>query len=63
VTILKLLENALTIEGYTVYICDDSASAMDLIAVTRPDIIMLDIVMPEINGYELLEQIKSNRVF
>lgn len=59
VTILKLLENALTIEGYTVYICDDSASAFDLIAITRPDVIMLDIMMPEVNGYELLEKIKT----
>lgn len=59
VSILKLLENALTIEEYSVYICDDSASAMDLIEITRPDIIMLDIMMPEINGYELLEQIRT----
>ncbi len=59
ITILKLLENAFTIEGYKVYICDDSASAMDTIAVTRPDIIVLDIMMPKINGYEVLEKIKS----
>ncbi|HZK57249.1 MAG TPA: response regulator [Clostridia bacterium] len=59
ITILKLLENALTTEGYTVYICDDSLSAFDLIAVARPDVIMLDIMMPGINGYELLEKIKA----
>ncbi|MFW5648927.1 MAG: response regulator [Candidatus Alkaliphilus sp. MAG34] len=58
ITILKLLENALTTEGYTVYICDDSLSAFDLISVARPDVIMLDIMMPGINGYELLEKIK-----
>ena len=59
ITILKLLENALTTEGYTVYICDDSASAFDLVAVTGPDVIILDIMMPEIDGYELLERIKK----
>ncbi|KUO77014.1 MAG: hypothetical protein APF77_05775 [Clostridia bacterium BRH_c25] len=59
ITILKLLENAFVTEGYQVYICDDSESAMDTIAITRPDIIILDIMMPKVNGYELLEKIKS----
>lgn len=60
IAILKLLENALTLEGYKVYICDDSASAIDTIAVVKPDIIILDIMMPKLNGYELLGKIKSN---
>lgn len=59
ITILKLLENAFTLEGYKVYICDDSASTMDTIAVARPDIIILDIMMPELSGYEILEKIKA----
>ena len=59
VSILQLLENALTMEGYTVYICDDSASALDIIAFARPDVTILDIKMPGINGYELLKEIKS----
>lgn len=59
ITILKLLENAFTLECYKVYICDDSASAMDTIAVVRPDIIILDIMMPKPGGYEILEKIKS----
>ncbi|MFA5535961.1 MAG: response regulator [Bacillota bacterium] len=58
-TILKLLENALTIEGYDVYICDDSTTAFDLVAIIRPDVIMLDIMMPEIDGYQLLADIKG----
>lgn len=59
ITILKLLENAFTMEGYTVYICEDSASTMDTIADTRPDIIILDIIMPKLNGYEVMGKIKS----
>ncbi len=59
ITILKLLENAFTMEGYNVYMCDDSVSAMDIIAITRPDIIILDILMPMLNGYEILEKIKA----
>lgn len=59
ITILKLLENAFTLECYKVYICDDSASAMDTIAVVRPDIVILNIMMPKPDGYEILEKIKS----
>ena len=58
ITILKLLENAFTLEGYKVYICEDSASVMDTVAITRPDIIILDIMMPRFSGYEILEKIK-----
>lgn len=60
VAVLKLLEGAFTPEGYTVYICDDPLSAMDIIAFGKPDIILLDIMMPNLNGYEVLSNIKSN---
>jgi diguanylate cyclase (GGDEF)-like protein len=57
--ILKLLEASLVAEGYTVYICVDSITAMDILAVCKPDIILLDIMMPQWDGYELLEKIKA----
>lgn len=60
IVMLKLLENAFTSEGYTVYICDDSLSAMDVIAVCKPDVILLDIMMPKCDGYEILSRIKAN---
>jgi two-component system cell cycle response regulator len=59
IAVLKLLENAFTMEGYKVYICDDSVAAMETIAAVKPNIIMLDIMMPKMNGYEVLEKIKS----
>lgn len=58
-TMLNLLESAFTSEGYTVYICDDSLTAMDIIAVCKPDVILLDIMMPKVNGYEILGKIKE----
>lgn len=63
VTLLKLLETTFTREGYTVYICDDSISAMDLIAIVKPDVILLDIMMPKIDGYEILTKIKNSPDF
>lgn len=58
--ILKLLEGAFSSEGYEVFVCDDSLSAMDVIAVCKPDVILLDIMMPKCDGYEVLSQIKEN---
>ncbi len=63
ISILKLLENAFTIEGYEVYICDDPVTAMDMISVTMPDIILLDVMMPDISGFELLGQIRSKEEY
>jgi two-component system cell cycle response regulator len=63
ILILKMLENTFTMEGYKVYICEGSVSAIDTVAITRPDIIILDIMMPKLNGFEILEKIKSNPGF
>ena len=63
ISLLKLMQTAFTREGYKVYICDDSISAMDIIAIARPDVILLDIMMPKIDGYEILAKIKNNPKF
>lgn len=59
ITILKLLENAFTLEGYKVYICEDSLSTMDAITTIKPDLLILDIMMPKISGYQILKKIRS----
>lgn len=60
VVVLKLLEDSFSIEGYDVYICDDPLSAMDIIEISKPDVILLDIMMPKCDGYEILSGIKAN---
>lgn len=60
ITLLKLLETTFTREGYSVYICDDSISAMDIISIAKPDVILLDIMMPKVDGYEILAKIKNS---
>ena len=57
--ILNILESVFTREGYTVYICDESLTAMDIIALCKPDLILLDIMMPKVDGYEILSKIKE----
>lgn len=55
---LRLLEELLAREGFTQVISTtDSTRAMDLFAAFEPDLILLDLMMPELDGYAVLEQI------
>jgi len=56
---LKILSTILSPE-YTIYITKDGYSAIKLANEYLPDIILLDIVMPEKNGYEVLAELKEN---
>ncbi len=51
-----LLKNA----GYRVETAGNGLEALKFIKVTKPDVIVLDIVMPEMDGFELLEKIVTN---
>jgi DNA-binding response OmpR family regulator len=55
-----LIERTLKAEGYEVIKAYDGIGALDLVASEKPDLIILDIMMPMMSGYEVCEQIKSN---
>jgi twitching motility two-component system response regulator PilH len=46
--------------GYQVTTAVDGADALDKIASTRPTLVVLDIVLPKLNGYEVLRQLKAS---
>lgn len=46
--------------GYTVISESDSTKALEIIKKEQPQLILMDIAMPEINGIELAEKIKSD---
>jgi len=50
----------LTTEGYNVITADRGDAALKLAVGEKPDLILLDVMMPEINGYEVLERLRSN---
>lgn len=47
-------------EGYTVSVVTDGERALALLAKDIPDLVLLDIVMPGINGFEVLKAIKAD---
>ncbi len=60
ITQRQLMSNALEDIGLTVLIATDGVEALEQIQSTQPDIVVLDIVMPRMNGYEVCRKIKSN---
>ena len=57
--VLKLLTNILKPEGYTVITSDNSRIALDLWEEHNPDLVILDIKMPGLDGLQLLDLIRK----
>lgn len=60
---LKLLANILTKKGYQIHPAISGQLALRHIDLYTPDLIVLDINMPDMNGYELCKKIKTNSRF
>ena len=61
VDMLQLMQQMLTWEGASVDIATNSADAIRLASARAPDILVLDIGMPDQNGYDLLRQLRAVR--
>ena len=57
---LRVLSKLLQDEGYAVRIALDGATAITIAEAQWPDLILLDILMPEIDGYEVCTQLKTS---
>lgn len=55
----RLIEMCLTMEGLNVVRCADGESGLDRARELAPDVIVLDIALPGINGWEVLEHLRS----
>lgn len=54
------LSRSLEIQGYTVGLAEGGQQALDSLKVESFDVVLLDIVMPEMDGYQVLERIKGD---
>ncbi|MBE8991235.1 hybrid sensor histidine kinase/response regulator [Nostoc sp. LEGE 12450] len=57
---LLVLEAVLEDEGYEISLVEDSKIALAMVEESPPDIILLDVMMPEIDGYEFTRRIRQN---
>ena len=59
-TMVNLLATILEIEGFTAWKALDGQSALDSISRELPDLVLLDIMMPGIDGFEVLARLRSD---
>lgn len=58
--ILLSLEFIFKREGFNVYIARDGEEALSIIKEDHPEMVILDIMMPKVDGYEVCRYIKEN---
>ncbi len=59
-SLLKLESILLTSKGYDVEGAMNGQSALESVANFKPDLVLLDIMIPEIDGFEVCKRIKNN---
>ncbi|PSB21055.1 response regulator [filamentous cyanobacterium CCP1] len=57
---LFLLQTVLEAEGYEVDTANNGSLALSKVEDSPPDLILLDVMMPDMNGYEVTQQIRQN---
>jgi DNA-binding response OmpR family regulator len=54
------LEYLMKREGYTVLVARDGQDALDTIARERPDLVLLDVMMPKKSGFEVCQAVRAS---
>jgi adenylate cyclase len=57
---VKLLADILTVKGYDVITSESGAGALDRIKDERPDLVLLDVMMPGLDGYSVCKTIRAD---
>jgi diguanylate cyclase (GGDEF)-like protein len=60
VDIVRFVEMNLRLEGYRVLIARDGAEALELVATDLPDLILLDVMMPGLDGIEVTRRLRAD---
>lgn len=58
--VVYLLREALEDEGYQTFGAQDGQAALEIVKKEKPDLILLDIMMPKMDGYTLNQQLKKD---
>ncbi len=57
--IRNLLDDLLGDEGYVVYTASNGRAALEMVQQERPDLILMDVMMPELDGLETLKALRA----
>jgi DNA-binding response OmpR family regulator len=58
--IVLAVEFVLQEEGYRVRVARDGQEALDAIAAELPDLVLLDVMLPRVSGFEVCQRIRAN---
>jgi len=58
-SVRSLVADSLEIEGYEVCVAEDGFSGLRAIESTRPDCVLLDVMMPGLDGHQVLQRIRA----
>ena len=56
----RLLTDLLTLQGYVVEAVEDGATCLASVAARRPDLILLDVIMPGLDGFEVCRKLRRD---
>jgi CheY-like chemotaxis protein len=59
VFIREVLAEVLADEGYVVQTATDGRQALEAIAASRPDLVITDVMMPHLSGWQLLQEVRA----
>jgi len=59
----RLVSQALSEEGYEVLVAHDGEEGLETILVEQPDLIILDVMMPGLTGWEVAKYLRSKEAF
>ena len=57
--ILRLVQVNLELEGFDVLLADNGESAIEVATAEHPDLVILDIMMPRLDGYQTCQRLKG----
>ena len=58
--ICELLKLYLENEGYTAFVANDGQAAVDTFAAKNPDLVLLDIMLPKMDGWQVCREIRKD---
>lgn len=58
--IVDLIRANLTVRGYDTCTCGEGAHALELLETEAPDVVLLDLMLPDVDGFELCREIREH---
>ena len=55
----RLVEDCLSAEGYEIIIANDGEEGLEKLITEQPDLVILDVMMPQLNGWEIVRYMRE----